>query len=246
VLVPALRFRAGSCQRTHYHGLCGWSCLSSLSGSSSGRLLFVCSRTSSWGWSVLSLLLLVEGSRLPLHLFLVVRLFLVLRLGLVLLPDCLFSCCHGFSCSALKGGRCDTLHAFSRPSRLLAHSPPDLSSPLLFCRCKFLLFTILLGRTLNLHHVTRLEVCIRVYSTRRTSVCAKDSNSLAPTAKWGLLFILEWSELYELRPELYEPLIGAGWLQETSGRPVKLRVVRLANLRLTAATALQYEGNSPI
>ena len=68
-----------------------------------------------------------------------------------------------------------------------------------------------------------------------SSVCAKDIDSLAPTAKWGLPFILEWSELYE-------PLIGAGWLQETSGRPVKLRVVRLANLRLTAATALQYEG----
>jgi hypothetical protein len=90
-------------------------------------------------------------------------------------------------------------------------------------------------------------VCIRVYSTRRTSVCVKDSDSLAPTAKWGLHFILEWSELYELRPELYEPLIGAGWLQETSGRPVKLRVVRLANLRLAAATALQnsfYFGSS--
>ena len=82
-------------------------------------------------------------------------------------------------------------------------------------------------------------MCIRVYSTRCTSVRAKDSYSLAPTAKWGLPFILEWSELYEQRPELYEPLIG-GWLQETSGRPVKLRVVRLANLRLTAATALQY------
>jgi hypothetical protein len=64
-------------------------------------------------------------------------------------------------------------------------------------------------------------VCIRVYSTRRTSVCAKDNDSLAPTTKWGLPFILEWSELYE-------PLLGAGWLQETSGRPVKLRVVRLA------------------
>jgi hypothetical protein len=55
----------------------------------------------------------------------------------------------------------------------------------------------------------------------------KDNESLAPTAKWGLPFILEWSELYELRPGLYEPLFGAGWLQETSGRPVKLRVVRL-------------------
>ena len=76
----------------------------SLSGSSSGRLLFGCSRTSSWGWSVLSLLLLVKGSRLSLHFLLVVRLFLVLRLGLVLRPDCLFSCCRGFSCSALKGG----------------------------------------------------------------------------------------------------------------------------------------------
>ena len=84
-------------------------------------------------------------------------------------------------------------------------------------------------------------VCIRVYSTRGTSVCAKDSDSLAPTPKWGPPFILEWSELYELLPELYEPLIGAGWLQETSGRPVKLRVARLANLRLTAATALQYD-----
>ena len=82
-------------------------------------------------------------------------------------------------------------------------------------------------------------MCIRVYSTRCTSVRAKDSYSLAPTAKWGLPFILEWSELYEQRPELYEPLIG-GWLQETSGRPVKFRVVRLAKLRLTAATALQY------
>ena len=73
-----------------------------------------------------------------------------------------------------------------------------------------------------------------------SSVCAKDIDSLAPTARWGLPFILEWSELYELRPELYEPLIGAGWLQETSGRPVKLRVVQLASLRLTVATALQY------
>ena len=73
-----------------------------------------------------------------------------------------------------------------------------------------------------------------------SSVCAKDIDSLAATAKWGLPFILEWSELYE-------PQIGAGWLQETSGRPVKLRVVRLANLRLTAATALQpsfYFGSS--
>jgi hypothetical protein len=80
-----------------------------------------------------------------------------------------------------------------------------------------------------------------------SSVCAKDIDSLAPTAKWGLPFILEWSELYELWPELYELLIGAGWLQETSGRPVKLLVVRLANLRLTAATALQlsfYFGSS--
>ncbi len=51
-------------------------------------------------------------------------------------------------------------------------------------------------------------MCIRVYSTRRTSVCAKDNDSLAPTAKWGLPFILEWSELYELRPGLYEPLFG--------------------------------------
>ena len=57
---------------------------------------------------------------------------------------------------------------------------------------------------------------------------------------WGLPFILEWSELYELWPELYEPLIGAGWQQETSGRSVKLRVVQLANLRLTTATALHY------
>ena len=90
-------------------------------------------------------------------------------------------------------------------------------------------------------------VGIRVYSTRGTSVCAKDSDSLAPTPKWGPPFILEWSELYELLPELYEPLIGARWLQETSGRPVKLRVVWLANLRLTAATALQpsfYFGSS--
>ena len=79
--------------------------------------------------------------------------------------------------------------------------------------------------------------------TRRTSVCAKDNDSLAPTAKWGLPFILECSELYELRPELYESLLGAGWLQETSGEPVKLRVVRLANLRLVAATALQYHEN---
>jgi hypothetical protein len=79
--------------------------------------------------------------------------------------------------------------------------------------------------------------------TRRTSVCAKDNDSLAPTAKWGLPFILECSELYELRPELYESLLGAGWLQETSGGPVKLRVVRLANLRLVAATALQYHEN---
>ncbi len=52
-------------------------------------------------------------------------------------------------------------------------------------------------------------------------------NLFSPTAKWGLPFILEWSELYELRPGLYEPLFGAGWLQETSDRPVKLRVVRL-------------------
>jgi hypothetical protein len=104
VLVPVLSFRAGSCLRTHYRGLCGWSRLSSLSGSSSGRLLFSCSRTSSWGWSVFSLLLLVEGSRLPLHLLLVVRLFPVLRLGLVLRPGCPFSGCRGFSCSALKWG----------------------------------------------------------------------------------------------------------------------------------------------
>jgi hypothetical protein len=81
---------------------------------------------------------------------------------------------------------------------------------------------------LGFHIVTRLEVCIRVYSTRRTSVCAKDNDSLAPTAKWGLPFILECLELYELRSELYKPLLGAGWLQETSGRPVKLRAVRLA------------------
>ena len=138
VLVPALSFRAGSCLRTHYRGLCGWS------RSSSGRLLFGCSRTSSWGWSVLSLLLLVGGSRLPLYLLLVVRLFPVLRLGLVLRPDCLFSCCRGFSCSALKGGCCDTLRTFVRPPRLLAHSPSGLSSPLLFCRCKSLLFTFCL------------------------------------------------------------------------------------------------------
>jgi hypothetical protein len=85
----------------------------------------------------------------------------------------------------------------------------------------------LLAQFPRCHIVTRLEVCIRVYSTRRTSLCAKDNDSLAPTAKWGLPFILEWSELYELRPGLYEPLFGAGWLQETSGRPVKLRVVRL-------------------
>jgi hypothetical protein len=81
---------------------------------------------------------------------------------------------------------------------------------------------------------SQTEVCIRVYSTRRTSVCVKDIDSLAPTAKWGPSFILEWSS------ELYEPLIGAGWLQETSGRPVKLRAVRLTNLRLTTATPLQY------
>jgi hypothetical protein len=57
---------------------------------------------------------------------------------------------------------------------------------------------------------------------RRTSVCAKDIDSLAPTAKWGPPFILEWSELYDL-------LNGVGWLQETSGRPVKLRAERLTD-----------------
>ena len=60
-----------------------------------------------------------------------------------------------------------------------------------------------------------------MYSTDVQVYVRKDIDSLAPTAKWGQPpFILEWSELYDL-------LNGAGWLQETSGRPVKLRAERL-------------------